>query len=243
MSNNFDDINKIALKYFDLFGVCGPTIPVFFQNKYKRWIEMGYNADLQYLVSNIEKRFNPNLILNNVKTVFVGATKYANKDIYRYTAPLSLYVRYGDYHKKIKEKQKQFINELINIFPQNKFKPYVDSGPLWERVYAYKAGLGWIGKNNCLITKQFGSFVFLSVILTDLEIKNNNKIIQKNLCGNCNKCVNACPNKALKPYLLNCNKCISYHTTTKQGNINIIDTRGYTKGCDICQIVCPYNMY
>lgn len=239
--NNFDFINKIALKYFDLFGICTPDIPVFFQQKYIRWLDLKYNADLQYMENNINKKFNPSLILNNVKTVFVCATKYANKDIYRNTTPISLYARSDDYHKKIKEKQKQFIIELSNVFTKNNFKPYVDSGPAWERIYAYKAGLGWIGKNNCLITKQFGSFVFLSVIYTDLNIQNNNIVIQKNLCGDCSKCIDACPNKALEEYLLNCNKCISYHTTTKQGDINIINTKGYIKGCDICQIVCPFN--
>ena len=123
-----------------------------------------------------------------------------------------------------------------------KTRIFVDTGPILERDVAMKAGLGWIGKNTCLLNKKYGSFFFIGLILTDLELKSSER--DHDHCGRCDRCLKACPTGALTAYALDATKCLAYHNIEKKG-VRDSSYWGYFKkqlvGCDICQDVCPYN--
>ena len=126
--------------------------------------------------------------------------------------------------------------------PKTNARIFVDSAPVMEKVWAAKSGLGWIGKNTNLISKEHGSFLFIGEIITDIELTPDSPV--KDYCGNCTRCIDACPTKALNPYKLDARKCISYLTIEKKGGIpekfkNLWNDWAF--GCDICQDVCPWN--
>jgi epoxyqueuosine reductase len=114
----------------------------------------------------------------------------------------------------------------------------VDSAPVFEKAWAARAGLGWIGKNNLLVSPVFGSFVFLATLVTDVALVYDEP--QESRCGNCERCVAACPTGALEPYRLNAQRCIAYHTIEHKGETTA-PTHGYIFGCDLCQLHCPWN--
>ena len=155
---------------------------------------------------------------------------------------------YGrDYHKIIGKMLKRLETRIIELKPKTKAKSYVDTGPVLERAYAEQAGLGFIGKNSCLITPEFGSWIFLAVTFTNLKLKPTRKPI-KISCGTCTRCVDACPTGAIiAPGVIDANKCISYHTIENKSKIpeSIVKKIHKTKrifGCDICQEACPHNL-
>ncbi|MGH1468217.1 MAG: tRNA epoxyqueuosine(34) reductase QueG [Bdellovibrionales bacterium] len=156
---------------------------------------------------------------------------------------VSVYAQEKDYHKKINAKLKLITDELQKLHPKNNFTFSVDSAPVLERDLAYRAGLGWVGKNTCLISKDNGSLFYIAEILTDLTFSKKNTL-QSDHCGTCTRCIDACPTGALTPRKLEVDKCISYR------NIEDRDTSAKTLdkkldswffGCDICQTVCPWN--
>ena len=160
----------------------------------------------------------------------------------RLRAWVSRYAWAKDYHETVREK----LRELAAWIEQNsarKTKTYVDTGPLLERVYAKYAGVGWFGKNTCIIDQKAGSWLFLGCILTDLELDHDSPAPDR--CGTCTRCIDACPTHAiLEPYVLDSRKCIAYTTIELRGEIPEADREGighHLFGCDICQDVCPWN--
>lgn len=227
---------------------------------FMNWLKNGFAGDLEYMKKTPEKRFNPREILPEAKSIICLAVNYFQKTDKPVNAGSGLIARYAwgkDYHaileKKLK-KLRKFIIENSDSKIQD-YKLYTDAGPLLERAFAAKAGLGFIGKNTSLITKEYGSWVFLSEIITTLELdydKQTNGFLQEKegalralSCGSCRKCIDACPAKAIvKPYIIDARKCISYITIENKKNIpsairKIIKNRIF--GCDICQEVCPHN--
>ncbi|KAA3661397.1 MAG: tRNA epoxyqueuosine(34) reductase QueG, partial [Calditrichaeota bacterium] len=197
-----------------------------------------------------EKKCKPSLIIENAKSIIVCGQNY-NTAYPLSTDPaepgqawISRYAWGDDYHDILKKK----ITELNDFWLQlceKKYagRYYVDTGPVLERAWAEKAGVGWRGKNTCIINRAQGSWLFLAVILTDAELPANQ--MSKDYCGSCTACIDACPTDAiLKPYLLDSNHCISYHTIE---NKNLIPEDLQPQfgrqifGCDICQDVCPWN--
>src|ERR1700693_1821151 len=153
-----------------------------------------------------------------------------------------------DYHDAVLRRLKQVEAALHHALPEESertltTRSYVDTGPIVERVYAKYAGVGWIGKNTCIINQKKGSWLFLGVILTSLELAPDMPAPDR--CGTCTRCIEACPTDALLgPYQLDSNKCISYLTIEKRGSIAEDLRRGmgtHVFGCDICQDVCPWN--
>jgi epoxyqueuosine reductase len=155
---------------------------------------------------------------------------------------ISKYAYGKDYHFVVKEKL-QILFEYINKeITQISGRAFVDSAPVMDKIWAAKSGLGWIGKNTNLISKELGSFVFIGELIIDLELDYDNGI--KDYCGTCTKCIDACPTKALSPYQLDARKCISYLTIEKRGEIPKEFNGKWNDwifGCDICQDVCPWN--
>lgn len=194
---------------------------------------------------NINKRVDPLLTLASCKSIIVIGISYNlnyNENVdYKLKGRLSKSTWGIDYHKMLNTKMESLIREI----KKNKdfeYKSFVDTGPLIDRALAERSGIGYLGKNCSIINDEYGSFIFLGYILTDLELSPDSKVEEK--CGDCRLCIKACPTGALEEaYKLNPKKCISYLTQTKDNiPIEFRDKMGMKiYGCDTCQLVCPKN--
>ncbi len=211
----------------------------------KKWLENGMNAEMQYMNRNVEKRIDPNLITEGSKSAIVVlhnyfSAKVENSDKYN----ISQYALGLDYHSVMKNKLAILLNSLKALDATIDGRCFVDSAPILERALARNAGLGWVGKNSCLINKDLGSFFFIGEIFINLELEYDKKLGTE-FCGSCSKCIDACPTKAIEfPYVINANKCISYQTIENKKEISTSLKGKYQNwifGCDICQNVCPWN--
>lgn len=215
----------------------------------KLWIDKGYVANMQYITHKIDKRSNLNLILEGVQSVIVCSLYYfpgdhpvvENQNI----AKISRYAQGTDYHIVFKNKLVELDNYLHQLMPDVQTKIYVDTGPILEKYFAQKAGIGWQGKNSLIISPDYGSYFFLGVILSNHKFEEDKPI--NDFCGTCMRCINACPTGALvEPRVLDSNKCIAYWTVEAKPEENFPElvaknNPGWIFGCDICQEVCPYN--
>lgn len=228
----------------DLIGFAKAETEAPVQRAYKNFIAENRHGDMSYL-EDAETRFSPEAILPTAKSVIVIALNY-----YRPQPPLpaghgrvARYAYGRDYHKVIKSYLKKLEKFILETYPLSQTRACVDSAPLPEKNYAVKAGLGFIGKNTTLITKEFGSYVLIGELLTDLEFDYNEPV--KGTCGTCTRCMEACPSKALiEPYKMDARRCVSYLTIESKKEIpaelkSAVGCRIF--GCDICQEVCPYN--
>jgi epoxyqueuosine reductase len=201
---------------------------------------------MKYMENHFEKRLDPTLLHNGTKSVISVLYNYFSeeKQMDENAPVLSKYAYGKDYHIVVKEKLNQLIRFIDNEVGKTNSRAFVDSAPILERAWAQKAGLGWIGKNGNLLNKNLGSFFFIAEILTDLELDYENSNI-KNYCGQCTRCIDACPTKAIiAPGTVDARKCISYLTIELREEIPF-EFKGKMKnrvfGCDICQDVCPFN--
>lgn len=212
-------------------------------NFYLYWIKENYNGDLKYLEKNLEKRFNPKNLMPSGKTIISLGVNY-----YSYlpeNCPIPRYLTKIDYHKVLKYMMSNFIIKLKETLGNFEFKFFVDTGPVLEKYWAKKSGLGFIGKNSLLINPEFGSFIFLCEIIIDIEIEPDHEI--KNLCGSCKKCIEHCPTGAIiSEGLIDVRKCLSYLTIEKKEFLTeeerrLVEKNNKIFGCEICQEVCPFN--
>lgn len=230
---------------FDAASITKAEIPENHAIYFTRWLEEGMHADMTYMDKRCEMRLHPQKLFPGVKSVIVLLKSY-----YRHDLPdkpdhkIARYATGKDYHKRLKKKMQKLqksVREITNMDFTS--RPFVDSAPVLERSLAVKAGLGWIGKNTCLIHPGLGSYVFIAELFTDLELPGDTDTV-KNHCGNCTRCIDACPTHALSEKGLDAGRCISYHTIESKGDIpggikNALN--GWVFGCDICQEVCPHN--
>ncbi|MBP1641007.1 MAG: queG [Bacteroidetes bacterium] len=210
-----------------------------------RWLQAGHHGKMGYLANHADLRNDPSLLVPGAKSVVVVLLNYATD--HRQQAGQTRLARYAqgitDYHFTIR----QFLGELLR-FINDEIAPvegraFCDSAPVFERRWAYEAGLGWIGRNHCLIHPELGSFCFIGELIVDLEL-----VCDKPLggdCGYCGRCVEACPTQALPTDgFLKAEKCVSYLTVELKDEIPAeYSTRlnGFVAGCDRCQEVCPWN--
>jgi epoxyqueuosine reductase len=224
------------------------------------WLARGYAGDMDYL--NDSRRGDPRLVVEGARSVIVVALNYNSARPYSTESaasvnnndgsPLGWISRYAwgdDYHEVLGEKLKELVAAMSAEFAEPfEARVYVDTGPVVERVAAKYAGLGWLAKNTCLINEQLGSWLFLGVIVTTLELEPSlapGEPPAADLCGNCRLCLDACPTGAFTaPYVLDARRCISYLTIELRGAIPEELRPGMGRaviGCDICQDVCPWN--
>ncbi|MCB9026303.1 MAG: tRNA epoxyqueuosine(34) reductase QueG [Bdellovibrionaceae bacterium] len=218
---------------------------------YENWLNKGLNAEMQYLERHLPIKKDPHQQWPQAKSLIVFTQNYLPHPS-PLTQPLPLkfvkiskYAQGHDYHFWLKERLNRLCLQLKEMFPEEEFIPMTDSVPLLERNWAFESGLGWFGKNTCLIHPKYGSFHFIAEILTTLELESQKETLP-DFCGKCNKCIEACPTQALEENkILDANKCISYWTieTRKTPPRDIINNFGsWLFGCDICQDVCPWNI-
>ena len=225
---------------------------------FPEWIAAGYAGDMKYMEACDQqgslKRGSLSRVAPWARSVIVCAINYNTDHPYStelQEASCGWISRYAwsreDYHEAVLRRVKQVeaaLHEAVGeAEPQLITRSYVDTGPVVERVFAKYAGVGWIGKNTCIINQQVGSWLFLGVILTSLELTPD--VPPPDRCGTCTRCIEACPTDAiLAPYHLDSNRCISYLTIEKRGSIPEELRAGMGRhvfGCDICQDVCPWN--
>lgn len=217
---------------------------------YEKWIGQNFQAEMTYLKDHLPQKKDPTLLQENLKSVITVTQSYfptQHKLDQPIPARIATYAQNKDYHFWLKEKLIAIIAELKLQYPDHEFLPYVDSGPILERNWAYENGMGWFGKNTCLIHPQFGSLFFIAEILTTLPVPNEKNKIEPlpDFCGKCTKCIDICPTQALtEPHVLKAELCISY-LTIESKTIPSIKLRAKMSdwffGCDLCQTTCPWN--
>ncbi len=193
---------------------------------------------------NVEKRLDPRLLVEGARSIVSVALNYYPRQKQPGGAPRFAYYAYGkDYHEVMWEKLEQLFLFIKGHHPEVTGRYFCDSAPVLEQHWAAQAGIGFVGKNTLLIIPGRGSFFFLGEIILSLELEYDNPIDE--LCGECRKCLDFCPTGAIeRPYWLNSGKCISYQTIENRGEIApevVSSLRNNVYGCDICQLVCPFN--
>jgi epoxyqueuosine reductase len=235
----------------------------------RTWLDKGYAADMNWIEKGFEKRKDVKLIVEDAKSVISLAYNYYTPFEHDDTLPkISRYAWGKDYHKVLKKKLKELcefiechcdpecsggaIPKIDEEIASREFIPhldaglamkiYVDDGPVMDKAWAVKSGIGWMGKHTNVISPQYGSWIFLCNIITNIEFDEYDSPIE-DLCGSCTLCISACPTGAIiDEYKVDANRCISYQTIENRGEIpENINFDGWIFGCDVCQDVCPYN--
>ena len=222
--------------------------------RFPKWIEAGHAGEMKYLEARDDagklKRASLKTAVPWARSVVVCSINYNTAKPYSTEVNdpergwISRYAwAHEDYHDGVLRRLRAVESQLKQVAGEVRTWCYVDTGPLVERVYAKYAGVGWVGKNTCILNQKLGSWIFLGVILTSLELTPD--LPAPDRCGSCTRCIDACPTDALvAPYQLDSNRCIAYLTIEKHGSIAEELRQGMGRhlyGCDICQDVCPWN--
>jgi epoxyqueuosine reductase len=230
---------------FDACGIAKAEALEEDRSRLLEWLNASYQADMKYMERNIDKRTDPGKLVDGAKSVIVVLQNYfPDKHNFKSDYKIAKYAYGEDYHIVLKEKLFSLFNFINKEIAPVKGRCFTDSAPVLERAWAVKAGLGWIGKNGNLLTRNFGSFVFIAEIIIDLELEYDTPNL-RDYCGSCNICVEQCPTGAIiSPKVIDSNKCISYLTIENKKEIPQEfkgKTQNWIFGCDICQDVCPWN--
>ena len=234
---------------FDLCGIA-PAAPVPEHENLRAWLDRGYAGTMAYLARTAKLRMDPRRVLPGARSVVVMGTAYNTDRPYGCgvgdpgRALISRYAWGRDYHDVIRTRLAALLAWMRAEGGRGvEARAFVDTGPVQEKLLAHHAGIGWLGRNGCVITAGLGSWVFLSVMLTTLDLAPDPPADDR--CGTCTRCLNACPTGALvEPRVVDATRCISYLTVESKGAIpgalrSALRNRVF--GCDVCQEVCPWN--
>ncbi len=239
-----EEIKQYALSLgFDACGIC-EACNSGKEEWYRQWLAEGGHAGMSYLARNVEKRLDPRLLVEGARSIISVALNYYPHQKQPGGVPRFAYYAYGrDYHEVMWNKLEQLFSFIKERYPEVTGRCFCDSAPVLEQFWAAQAGIGFMGKNTLLIIPGRGSFFFLGEIILSLELEYDSPIDE--LCGECRQCLDYCPTGAIEqPYWLNSGKCISYQTIENRGEIApevVPNLRNNVYGCDICQLVCPFN--
>jgi len=248
-----EDIKRLAYEAgFDLCGITSAEALPEAAARFEQWLQNDLHGEMDYLARDPARRADPAQLLDHAQSVIVLGLNYyqtnAREQVPDGFGRVSRYARGRDYHKIIERMCKDLIRRIENECGQNQhqFRWFVDFGPVLERAFAEKAGLGFIGKNGMLISRQFGSWLFLAEIITDMNLDPDNPATVNHCrCGKCRLCIDACPTGAIvSDRIVDARRCISYLTIERPSAIPDNLARQMDSlifGCDICQEVCPHN--
>ena len=212
----------------------------------EQWLKSGFHGEMGYMENHFDKRLDPTKLVPGAKSVVSLTYNYFPEQQQREDSfKISKYAYGKDYHFIIKDKLKDFFQWIHQEIGEIDGRVFVDSAPVLERAWAAKSGIGWIGKNANLLTKQVGSFYFISELIIDLELAPDGPTTDH--CGKCTACIDACPTQAIESErVINGSKCISYATIELKNQIPSSfnnQMEDWMFGCDICQDVCPWNRF
>lgn len=216
----------------------------------REWLKLGFHGEMRWLEREPEKRADPRLLLPGARSLIVVALNYYTPHEHTEAdekGKISRYAWGDDYHDVVREKLRELLGWIQEENPAAEGKICVDTAPIMDKAWAVRAGLGWLGKHTNVITKDYGSWVFIGEILLNLELEYESETVEDH-CGTCTACLDACPTDAIvEPYLVDSNRCISYATIELRDPLlppEITENlNGWLYGCDICQDVCPWNRF
>ena len=242
--------NKAVEIGFDKIGIVRAEPLIGEGEKLDEWLSKGFHAEMKWLEREPEKRSNPALIFPDAKSIVVVALNYFTPHEHEESSGKGKVSRYAwgdDYHDVLKEKLRELLAFIKTINGNIEGKICVDTAPMMDKAWAVRAGLGWLGKHSNVITKEFGSWIFIGEIILNVELEYETETIEDH-CGTCRKCLDACPTAAIvAPYIVDSKACLSYATIELRSaelpdNIKE-NLDGWLYGCDICQDVCPWNRF
>ncbi len=249
MKNQYSQFIKNEAKRLGFLN-CGIAKAAFLETEAPRleaWLNNGYQGSMAYMENHFDKRLDPRLLVDDAKSIVSLSFNYypsqfQNSESYK----ISKFAYGQDYHHVIKSKLRALLASIQDEIGAVNGRCFVDSAPVLERAWAERAGLGWNGKHSLLIEKQKGSFFFLAELIIDLELEYDTPT-KTDHCGECTRCIDACPTEAILPNnVIDSNKCISHLTIELKDSIpNQFknDMENWMFGCDICQDVCPWNRF
>lgn len=214
----------------------------------EQWLNQGMHGSMNYMENHFELRVDPQKLVPGARSVITLMINYFPSERQNKNSPkISAYAYGKDYHEVIRNKLQSFLRSLHETIGEVNGRGFVDSAPVLERTWAQRSGLGWIGKNGNLITKERGSFYFIATLITDLELQYDDPFA-KDYCGTCTKCIDSCPTSAILPgKVVDGSKCISYFTIELKETLIPAEMQGkfddWMFGCDTCQDVCPWNRF
>jgi epoxyqueuosine reductase len=249
-------VNKIALTHnikqrakeigFDSCGVAMAESLEEEARLLEAWLNQGLHGKMAYMENHFEKRVDPRKLVAGARSVISLSYNYfTDKQQVDAEAPkLAMYAFGQDYHEVVREKLELLFDFIKTEAGEASGRCFVDSAPVLEKAWAKRSGVGWLGKNSNILTKGQGSFFFLAEIILDVELEYDSPV--KDYCGNCTKCIDACPTDAIyEPYKVDAHRCISYFTIELKDEVLPAEFKGgfenWMFGCDICQQVCPIN--
>jgi epoxyqueuosine reductase len=216
----------------------------------REWLANGFHGEMGWMEREPEKRADPQILFPDAKSIVVVALNYFTPHEHEEgdaTGKISRYAWGDDYHDVLKEKLRELLVFIKSLDETADGKICVDTAPMMDKAWAARAGLGWVGKHSNLITKEYGSWVFLGEIVLNLELDYDTETVADH-CGNCTRCLDACPTGAIvAPYLVDSRACLSYATIELRSpelpSEITKDLSGWLYGCDVCQDVCPWNRF
>lgn len=242
-----DAVRALAMQHgFDDVRVTSAEPHLAGQDIFNRWLANAKHADMQWLEKDPDRRTTPDAHVPSARSVITFAVSYFRdrpESVSATSGKVALYAAGKDYHKVIDRNLKAFCRDLREAVDGTEARFYVDYGPVLERAFAERAGLGFVGRSANLIHPTFGTYVFIATVITNLELATDSP--GEGTCGQCQRCIDVCPTGALKtPYEIDAGLCISYLTIENKGPIprRLRPLIGeWIFGCDLCQEVCPYN--
>lgn len=235
---------------FDPVGIVPATVLTAEGARLREWLERNLHGSMDYLARHAEMRIDPDQLMPGTRSVVCVALNYYHPEKHSDDPEIGRISRYAwgdDYHDVLRDKLKELLEWIRERAPEVEGRACVDSAPIMDKAWAVRAGLGWLGKHTNVITRQYGSWVFLGELLLSIELEYDNQI-EPDHCGKCTACLEACPTGAIiAPYQLDATRCISYGTIELRAETlpELIGSnlQNWVFGCDICQDVCPWSRF